>query len=79
MHGIVPPDPQTNVSEIVFAVVFVPKRSRKRFSANCVRPVADAQTALAQADPERRYFAARVVGPSKSSEGQFLYYLLEWL
>jgi hypothetical protein len=35
--------------------------------------------ALAAADAANKRHAARVVGPSKSSEGQFIYYLLEWL
>ena len=30
-------------------------------------------------DPSRKRYAARVSGPSKSSEGQMIYYLLEWL
>jgi hypothetical protein len=35
--------------------------------------------ARASADPSAKRYAARVVGPSKSSEGQYLYYLHEWL
>jgi hypothetical protein len=31
------------------------------------------------ADPANKRFAAQVLGPSKSTEGQFIYYLLEWL
>jgi hypothetical protein len=33
----------------------------------------------AAVDPSRNRHAARVLGPSKSSEGQYLYYLVEWL
>ena len=40
---------------------------------------AGAADALDAADPENKLFAARVSGPSKSSEGQFIYYLIEWL
>jgi len=79
VKGFVPPDPLTSVSSYQFAVVYVPKRSRNRFSANCVQIKNSPEQALAEADPHNKYFAARVMGPSKSSEGQYLYYLAEWL
>ena len=79
MHRMVPPDPQCSASNLEFAVVYVPKRSRNRFSANCVEIKSCAADALDAADPNKKYFAARVSGPSKSSEGQFIYYLVEWL
>jgi len=79
MRGLVPPDPQTKVSQHYYAVVYVPRRSRKRFAASCVALKEDRQSAIEQADPERKYYAAVVLGPSKSSEGQYIYYLREWL
>ena len=79
MHGMVPIDPQGSASNIEFAVVYVPKRSRKRFPAGCVEIKPTAADALDAADPDNKHFAARVSGPSKSSEGQSIYYLLEWL
>lgn len=79
MKGFVPPDPYTSVSSYQFAVVYVPKRNRNRFSANCVDIKESPEQALAEADPDKKYYAARVMGPSKSSEGQYLYYLAEWL
>jgi hypothetical protein len=79
MRGFVPPDPQTNVSTEHFAVVYVPQRSRKRFPAGCVEIVESAEAALAQHDESNKRFAAKVLGPSKSSEGQLIYYLMEWL
>ena len=79
MKGFVPPDPETSVSTYQFAVVYVPGRSRNRFSANCVHIKGTPEQALTEADPDKKYFAARVMGPSKSSEGQYLYYLAEWL
>ncbi|MCY3803580.1 MAG: hypothetical protein OXG06_04135 [Gammaproteobacteria bacterium] len=79
MRGLVPPDPEGGVSKIQYAVVYVPKRSRKRFAANCVEIKNDAEQAQAAADPGNKKFAAKVVGPSKSSEGQLIYYLLDWL
>ena len=79
MRGFVPPDPYTKVSEEQYAVVYVPKRSRNRFPVNCVEVVKSQEEALSLANPENKKFAARVLGPSKSSEGQYIYYLMEWL
>ncbi|MGD8619336.1 MAG: hypothetical protein PVH54_09130 [Gammaproteobacteria bacterium] len=79
MRGIVPPDPETGVSREQFAVIFTPRQSRKRYPAGCVEIFASRAAALQAADPANKRHAARVVGPSKSSEGQFIYYLLDWL
>lgn len=79
MRGITPPDPETSISLAHFAVVYVPRRSRSRFAASCVTTVKTKKAALAGADPSNKLYAARVAGPSKSSEGQYVYYLLEWL
>ena len=79
MKGMVPPDPEGGVSKVQYAVVYVPKRNRKRFSANCVEIKTSAEDALAAADIKTNQFAAKLVGPSKSSEGQYIYYLVEWL
>jgi len=79
MRGMVPPDPDSKSSNLEYAVVYVPKRSRNRFAASCVEVKSCAADALDAADPESKRFAARVSGPSKSSEGQFIYYLVEWL
>ncbi len=79
MRGYVPPDPETEVSTYQYAVVYVPRRSRNRFAANCVTIKDSLEEAQQTADPDNKYYAARVMGPSKSSEGQYLYYLAEWL
>ena len=79
MRGMVPPDPETGVSTIQYAVVYIPKRNRKRFAANCVVIKDTLEQTLSDADPDNNYYAAMVIGPSKSSEGQYLYYLSEWL
>jgi len=79
MKGFVPSDPETNVSQNHYAVVYVPRRSRKRFAASCVKLKASREEALEQADPASKHYAAIVMGPSKSSEGQYIYYLQEWL
>jgi hypothetical protein len=79
VRGFVPPDPETDVSDVRFAVVYAPCRSRMRFAAGCVQVVDSVDAAHAEASPESKRYAARVIGPSKSSEGQYLYYLVEWL
>ena len=79
MRGFVPPDPSTSVSIERFAIVYVPKRSRKRFSIGCVEVVETEEQALAGSDENSNRYAAKVLGPSKSSEGQYLYYLINWI
>ena len=89
MRGLVPPDPAGGVSDIQYAVVYEPKRNKKskreskrnnkRFSANCVEIKASEEEALTYASEDQTRYAAKVLGPSKSSEGQFIYYLVEWL
>lgn len=76
MRGFVPPDPETDVSQERFAVIQVAHRKRKRFPAGLVTVVADAETAIEQAGTGQ---PALVLGPSKSSEGQYVYYLVRWL
>lgn len=72
-------DPDAPVIDEQFAVVYAPRRSRGRVPENSVQVVESEQAARAGADPARKYFAARVVGPSRSSEGMRIYYILEWL
>ncbi|MDH5393086.1 MAG: hypothetical protein OEY11_07880 [Gammaproteobacteria bacterium] len=79
MRGYVPPDPETSVSMERFAVVYVPRRSRKRFSIGCVEVMASEDIAKSSSDEANHRYPAKVIGPSKSSEGQYLYYLVEWL
>lgn len=84
-----PPDPSGGVSDVQYAVVYEPrhnkktkresKRTTKRFSANCVEIKTTEEEALAAVDENSNRYAAKVLGPSKSSEGQFIYYLVEWL
>jgi hypothetical protein len=61
-----------------FAVVYAPKK-KKRLSANCVEIMDSEEQARAASDPDKNRHAAVVAGPSKSSEGQYLYYLIRWL
>lgn len=62
-----------------FALIYALQRKRTRFPENCVRVVASAAEAIAGADASQHLYPGRVVGPSRSSEGFRLYYLVEWL
>jgi hypothetical protein len=37
------------------------------------------EQAISQADDDQHRYPAHVAGPSKSSEGQYIYYLVRWL
>ena len=71
--------PDTAIVKECFAVVYAPGRKRKRFPENCVQPYESAAAAVAAATPAEGHHPARVIGPSRSSEGLRLYYLLDWL
>ena len=79
MRGFVPPDPETDVSAERYAVVYVPKKNRNRFPSACVTIVETAERAIELGDENNKQYPAKVIGPSKSSEGQYIYYLVEWL
>ncbi|MBU0654764.1 MAG: hypothetical protein KJ914_06465 [Gammaproteobacteria bacterium] len=81
MRGMVPPDPDGGVSRQIYATVYMPKLKpgRNRFPASCVEAHESAEAAITAAGSDSKRFPAIVLGPSKSSEGQYLYYLVEWL
>lgn len=61
-------------------VIYAPSgRNRKRFPENCVTTFPSEEAARAAAEPDAGRFAAIASGPSRSSEGFHLYYLLRWL
>jgi len=63
-----------------YALIYAPKQGRrKRFPQNCVDIKTDAETAIAAADTDKSLHPAIVYGPSRSSEGLMLYYLVKWL
>ncbi|MDR9436174.1 MAG: hypothetical protein RI563_04815 [Thiohalophilus sp.] len=72
-------DPDSDVVQEQFAVVYCPRRKRDRFPEGSVEVVASSEAALAGANPDKNLYPAMVVGPSRSSEGARLYYLVEWL
>lgn len=62
-----------------YAVVYVPRRHRGRFPDSCVKMVGTAEDALEQSSPDHQTYAAKVIGPSRSSEGVMMFYLDCWL
>ncbi len=73
-------DPQSAVVSTRWCVVYAPKgRNRKRIPETCVTVFEDEASARAQADPANGHYAAVASGPSLSSEGLRLYYLISWL
>lgn len=62
-----------------FALIRAPRGKRKRFPESCVEIVAAAEQALQREQPAHNLHAAEVMGPSRSSEGFRLYYLVRWL
>lgn len=72
-------DSETSVTAEVFAVVYIPGRQRSRYPETNVSVMDSVEAALAQAEPDRRCYVARLMGPARSSEGVRLYYLIDWL
>jgi hypothetical protein len=72
-------DSDSDVVQHKFAVIYAPKRSRGRFAENCVFVVDSELDAIDEANAEKNLYAAKVIGPSKSSEGQRIYYLEAWI
>ncbi len=72
-------DPDSSIVEERFAIVFAPRRNRGRFPEASVEIVDSEAAAREGASPGNNRFAARLVGPSRSSEGLRLYYLEAWL
>ncbi len=73
-------DTEASVVTTGYVVIFAPgRRNRRRFPEGCVEPCESEAQARAKARPEQGYFAAVASGPSRSSEGFRLYYLVRWL
>lgn len=70
-------DPITDGLPRHFARVYAPRRGRGRFPENCVELVASEDAAHLGCNDKTH--AAVVCGPSRSSEGVRLYYLVRWL
>lgn len=72
-------DPESRSLAEHFALVKTTRKNRARYPEACVTRVADEAEARAGASSSSNIHAAVVYGPSKSSEGQRIYYLVRWL
>jgi hypothetical protein len=73
-------DTQSQVVQTCWVVIYTPQtRRRKRFPENCVTVYPSEADARAAARPDLGYHAAVAHGPSRSSEGFRLFYLVRWL
>ncbi len=72
-------DPESKSLAERFALVQTTNRRRGRFPEGCVTVVESEEAARAGRDEVRKLHPAVVYGPSSSSEGQRLYYLVKWL
>jgi len=72
-------DPDSDLVGEHFALIYSPQRKRNRFPENCVQVMASAEEACRGADAAKNLYPCRVLGPSRSSEGFKLYYLVDWL
>lgn len=72
-------DKASSVVNEHYAVIYAPRRKRDRYPENCVTVYETEQAAVAQSDSDNNRFAAKVLGPARSSEGLRLYYLVRWL
>lgn len=72
-------DSESKVVNERFAVIYAPRKQRQRFPENCVTVMDNEQEAKDAADHANKLYAAKVLGPSRSSEGLRLFYLVHWL
>jgi 2-keto-3-deoxy-6-phosphogluconate aldolase len=72
-------DPESKSLAERYALVKAANRRRGRFPEGCVTVVESEEAARAGRDEGRKLHPAIVYGPSSSSEGQKLYYLVKWL
>ena len=73
-------DVESKVVGTSAVVIYSPSgRKRYRFPEGVVEVYASEADALAHADPAKSRHAALASGPSRSSEGFKLFYLVRWL
>lgn len=73
-------DVESKVVGTSAVVIYSPSgKKRKRFPEGVVEVYANEAEALAHADPGASRHAAVASGPSRSSEGFRLFYLVRWL
>jgi hypothetical protein len=72
-------DPESKSLDHRFAIIKTKRTDRARYPEGCVTVVDDEASALSGADAKPGLHPAIVYGPSSSSEGQRVYYLVRWL
>ena len=72
-------DPSSDITHECYALIATPSLKRKRFPEGVVTVVASEAEARAGASVADNIVPAVVFGPSRSSEGFRLYYLVRWL
>jgi hypothetical protein len=73
-------DVESKVVGTSAVVIYSPSgKTRKRFPEGVVEIYASEDEARAHADPDKHRHAAIASGPSRSSEGFRLFYLVHWL
>ena len=73
-------DVESKVVGTTAVVIYSPSgKKRTRFPEGVVEVYASEEDALAHADPAKSRHAAIASGPSRSSEGFKLFYLVRWL
>ena len=73
-------DIESRVVGTMAVVIYSPSgKKRKRFPEGVVEVYGNEADALAHADPDNGRHAALASGPSRSSEGFKLFYLVRWL
>lgn len=78
--GLVSGDTESTLVQTRYVLIHSPGgRKRQRFPENCVMLMESEAAARAAAQPEQGRYAAVASGPSRSSEGFRLYYLVRWL
>lgn len=78
VHGYsLDPHPKANYAMEVFASVVILRVKRDRIPATNVKVVDNLEIALAMSNPDENIYAAKVVGPARSSEGVELYYIIQ--
>ncbi len=72
-------DPASTSLDQRYALVLSKRRSRQRFPEGCVTIMESEAAAIEAADNDKNLYAGIVYGPSPSSEGLRIYYLVRWL
>ncbi len=73
-------DLESNVVGTTAVVIYSPSgKTRKRFPEGVVEVFGSEADARAHAEPDKHCHAALASGPSRSSEGFRLFYLVRWL